>query len=262
MTPLSFYVLTLNSEKYLDRILGPVARVADELVVVDSGSADRTEAIAGAHGARFVSHPFRDFASQRLFALSQCTHDWVLSLDSDEVPDEDLVEALLELKAGDFRTEEGAQAFRVRRYWYALGRKIRAVYPIRCPDAPIRLVRQESAHFRHSSRVHETIEVPGRHVILEKGSITHHTFETPEEIERKLEQYTDLAALDLRDKGKRGSRVTALAHGSVSFLKWYFLKGSYLDGAAGWRMGRYAFEYVYRKYVKRMRLPAAEPTAG
>jgi glycosyltransferase involved in cell wall biosynthesis len=255
---LSFYVLTHNSEKYLDRILGPVSAVADELVVVDSGSSDRTAAIAKSHGARFVVHPFRDFADQRLFALSQCVHDWVLSLDSDEVPDEDFVEVLRSLKAQDFQTEEGAQAFRVRRYWYALGRKIRAVYPIRCPDAPIRLVRKESAHFRHSSRVHETIEVPGRHVILDKGSIAHHTFETPEEIERKLEHYTDLAALDLRDKGKHGSRMTALAHGSVSFVKWYFLKGSYLDGSAGWRMGRYAFDYVYRKYVKRMRLGEAE----
>ena len=253
-TPLSCYVLTRDSQKYLDRILAQAGRVADELVIVDSGSTDRTEAIAHSHRARFVVHPFENFATQRHFALTQCQHDWVLSFDSDEIPDDALVEALLDLKAADFHSEDGSRTFRLRRHWYALGKRVRAVYPIGSPDAPIRLVRKPDVHYLGAMRVHETPQGTTSRRILERGSIEHHTFETPEEIERKLEAYTSLAALDMRDKGKRGSRTAALLHGAVAFFKWYILRGSYRDGYAGWRMGRYAFEYVYLKYVKLMRL--------
>lgn len=252
--PLSFYVLTFNSEKYLDTILEKIQSVAEDIVVIDSGSSDRTEAIARKYTDRFRVRPFDNFVNQRNYGIAQCAHEWILSLDSDEIPDDDLLAALNRLKEEDFKGASGVDAYRITRYWYALGKRIHALYPVESPDAPVRLFRKSKAHFNESNYVHETIMGFEQVEDLSPGSIAHHTFETDEEIEKKLKQYTDLAAVDAKNKGKTGNPLSAVAHAVGAFVKWYFFKRAYKDGLVGFKMGQYAYRYTYQKYMKLMRL--------
>src|SRR6478752_2489012 len=117
--PLSCYLLTFNSEKYLPQILAALQPIADDLVLVDSGSTDGTAQIAEKYGARFIYRKFDNFKNQRNFAQDQCQHSWVFNLDSDEVPTAACIEAIAELKAKNFETEtNGPDAYRIERHWY------------------------------------------------------------------------------------------------------------------------------------------------
>ena len=100
MIKLSVYFVTLNEELRLPEALKKAALVADEIVVVDSGSTDKTEEIAAHHGARFIFHPWQSIGQQVSFAEKCCTHRWVLRLDADEVLSDELVKEILLLKEG------------------------------------------------------------------------------------------------------------------------------------------------------------------
>jgi glycosyltransferase involved in cell wall biosynthesis len=95
LTPLSVYVLTYNSERHLDKVLAAAKRVADDLLVVDSGSNDATLAITARHGARIVHRTFDNFRAQRLFANSVCLHQTVMFFDSDEIASDALIDECL-----------------------------------------------------------------------------------------------------------------------------------------------------------------------
>jgi hypothetical protein len=136
MTPLSIYVLTFNSEKYLSAILQAVAPLADDLLVVDSGSSDQTVAIATQCGARVLYRPFDDFRQQRDFAQQQCRHDHVFFLDSDEIPSPELVAHLQQLKQSGFQHD----AYAIQRDWIVMGQQVHALYPVGCPDYPVRII--------------------------------------------------------------------------------------------------------------------------
>ncbi len=246
MTALSAYILTHDSETYLAAILQKLAGAADELLIVDGGSTDRTLAIAREHGCRVVHRPLTDFREQRNFAQAQCANDMVLFVDSDELPSDELVQAIASLKERGF----GEDAYEVRREWYVLGRKVRAVFPVTSPDYPIRILDRRKVSFdERSRRVHETpfgfssvgrIEAP----------LHHYTFRSAEELERKLEHYTDIAAGDLRERGRRTRLLATLASPPAAFLKWYLVKGGWRDGALGLTLSAYAFRYTRLKYRK------------
>jgi glycosyltransferase involved in cell wall biosynthesis len=246
MTSLSAYILTHDSEAYLSAILQKLAGTADELLIVDSGSTDRTLAIALEHGCRVVHRTLTDFREQRNFAQAQCTHDMVLFVDSDELPSDELVEAIASLKAQGF----GQDAYEVRREWYVLGRKVRAVFPVTSPDYPIRILDRRRVSFdERSRRVHETpfgFSSVGRI----EAALHHYTYRSTEELERKLEHYTDIAAGELRERGSGTNRLTTLASPLAAFLKWYLVKGGWRDGALGITLSAYAFRYTRLKYRK------------
>lgn len=248
---LSCYILTYNSEKYLAAVLAAVNRVADDLVIVDSGSTDRTAEIAERFGARFIYRKFDDFKNQRNFAQDQCLHKWVFNLDSDEVPSEACINAIAELKKVGFREEEnGPEAYRIERHWYLLGRKVHCFYPVDSPDFPARLFRKDLVGFRDSSNlVHETISGFTR---TEKipGAVNHYSCDSIAELYGKLNRYTSLAARDLQNRGKKASRAKIWFSPIGAWFKWYIKKGGWKDGFVGYVLGRYAAEYSYQKYLK------------
>ncbi len=209
---------------------------------MDSGSTDRTLAIAREHGCRVVHRPLTDFREQRNFAQAQCTNDMVLFVDSDELPSDELVRAIASLKEQGF----GKDAYEVRREWYVFGRKVGAVFPVTSPDYPIRILDRRKVSFdERSRRVHETpfgFSSLGRI----EAALHHHTFRSTEELERKLEHYTDIAARDLRERGRRPGLLKVLASPPSAFLKWYLVKGGWRDGALG-------------THPERLRLPVHPP---
>lgn len=250
MIKLSAYVLTFNSEKYLKTILDKLSEVADELLVIDSGSTDTTQAIVNAHPlAHFIYHPFENFRDQRFFAEQTCAHDTVMFLDSDEIPDKHFIQSVQNLKNNGLAFE----AYTAERQWYALGKKIHSVYPVLSPDRPTRLYNKTKMSFANSRIIHEAPGGEGEWGELE-GTIVHHTFETKQELKRKLEHYTDIAAEHLVSRKKNISFYKLAFNPILAFSKWYFSKEGYKDGWTGLILSKYAFDYTRKKYSKARKL--------
>lgn len=246
MTPLSIYILTYNSERHLDQVLAAAKRVADDLLVVDSGSTDSTLDIAARHGARIVHRPFDNFRAQRLFANSQCKHEAVMFFDSDEIASDALIDEITAMKRAGFAHE----AYVVRRDWIVRGKLVHALMPVGCPDYPVRIYHRDKTDFTNH-RVHETplnLENVGRI----ESPLVHHTFESQAELTRKLDLYTDLAAADLANRGKWIGLLLLKQWFSPigAFGKWYFLRGNWRDGRLGLTLALYASAYTQRKYRK------------
>jgi glycosyltransferase involved in cell wall biosynthesis len=245
---LSCYILTHNSQEYLEQVIAPLQHVVDDLVLIDSGSTDRTKAIAEQYGARFIHRPLDNFKNQRNFALDQCQQTWVLSLDSDEVPDQSLVDALRIFKETAGTTN--IQALKIQRRWMVMGQEVQTFYPIKSPDFPLRLFRKDVVNFNdRSNMVHETPSGHEWEATLD-GFVRHYTFNKVEDLYRKLNLYTSIAAQDMAARGKKASWEKILFSPFAAWVKWYLIKQGFRDGAVGWVLGQYAYDYTLQKYLK------------
>lgn len=246
MESLSSYVLTKNSERYLGTILEKLGEFSDQILVIDSGSTDRTKEIAlQHHKVEWVFNKFSSFKEQRIFAEAMSRNDYVFFLDSDEIPDGEFVENIKLVKGKGFQYD----SYRIRRDWFVLGKRVKSIYPVTSPDRPIRLYNRKRVSFRDSNLVHETISGGGDSGVL-GGTVHHYTFESRSEFEEKLDRYSTLAALDLLERKRPTTLLHLAANPVFAFLKWYIFKEAYRDGKVGLRTGIYAFRYTYLKYVK------------
>src|SRR5262249_53574350 len=166
MNRLSACIITLNEEKNLSRVLVSLRGIADEIVVVDSGSTDGSEAIAREHGARFEFREWTNYAEQKNHAAAMATSEWILSLDADEVLSSTLQSALLDWKK---RTPQFDVYEVARKTWY-LGEWIR--HSGWYPDFKQRLYRKGAAEFAGS--LHESLQYEGKCGRL-AGDLLHYT---------------------------------------------------------------------------------------
>ena len=250
MEKISAYVLTQDSERYLKEILSHLVEVAEDVLVLDSGSQDSTRQIVESFpNVRFVYHKFENFKDQRTVAADTCLYDMVLFLDSDEIPAADFVEKVRQLKEEGFQH----QAYTIAREWNVLGKQIHSIYPITSPDHPVRMYRKSKVSFANSNLVHETPE-GFESVGKIESKIQHITFHTKEELFQKLEFYTDIAAQDLIKNKKTINTFKLLFSPLAAFYKWYIAKGGYKDGRVGIIIASYAYKYTQRKYQKAIRL--------
>ncbi len=234
---------TFNSARLLREVLPPLREIADEFVVLDSGSKDDTLEILRGFGIEAKHRPYSTHGEQMNAAAALAAHDWVLCIDSDEVADDRLVAAVRALKAG---TEpDPGDAYRLRREWYVLGRKVRAIYPVSSPDFPVRLFNRTRVRF-NDVPVDDKAQGFDRTEIL-AGGLRHDTFYSLDEVFQKLNTYTSRR---MRGEALNSSLVRAVMSGLFAFLKWYFYKGSWRDGRVGVVAGVYAGLYSFLKYFK------------
>jgi len=222
---ISIAIITKNEEERLPDCLRSVA-FADDILVVDSGSDDRTVQVAQSFGARILSEPWRGYSDQKQFAVDQCLHDWVLILDADErVPEKTAVEI-----GGVLRHSKGKfAAFSFRRKNYLHGRWIR-----RCgwwPDRIVRLVNRRRGRF-DGRPVHEKW-VPEGEVMALDAVIEHISFRKFSDLVSKMETYSNLSAEELAGRKARVNALAPLTHGIGMFLKTYFFELGLLDGFDG-----------------------------
>jgi glycosyltransferase involved in cell wall biosynthesis len=250
MAQLSVYLLTFNSARLLEQSLASLEGLADDLVVIDSGSSDQTEEIAARFGARFIRHTLTSFTDQRIFAVGQCRHDWVLTIDSDELLSPALRDRIAGMKASDFSCG-GAwpDAFGIRRDWYFLNRQISCFYPSRCPDHPIRLFRKDKASYVIGRHVHEAMSGFSRAMPIEE-SILHYTCDSIDDMYSKINAYSTLAAKDMEAKGQRSNWIKIFIVPWLIAVRWYVGFGGWRDGAIGIIHFRYVHDMVYQKYLK------------
>lgn len=242
MSKLSVCLLTHNSMRTLERCLTPALGIADEMVVVDSGSTDGSLEFLRSHGVKPIHQPYKTHASQMNFAIDLASNDWVLCLDSDEFLDTAILQAIAELKEV---LDDPAVGYRLQRYWQVLGREVRAIYPVSSPDHPLRLFNRTRVRF-NDQPVDDKASGAERRIVL-PGRVTHDTFFSLHEIFAKLNSYTSRL---VHHRDVPPSLWRALMSPSFAFAKWYFRKGAWQDGAVGLVTGVYAGLYTFLKYFK------------
>ncbi|HEY2008382.1 MAG TPA: glycosyltransferase family 2 protein [Rhizomicrobium sp.] len=246
---LSCYLLTHNSAKRLEEVLASLSGVADEIVVVDSGSSDRTLEIAAAFDARILERPMDSFSAQRAFAVSNCQHAWVLSVDSDEVLSTELAARIMALKEANFEHPSKPDAYAIKRRWFIMGREVHCFYPSHCPDFPIRLFLKEKALYSTDRKVHENMHGFSKAVRIDEP-ILHYSCDSIDAMYAKVNLYTSLAASDHRTRFGVPSLISIAIMPFAIAAKWYFLGRGWKDGYVGLIHARYVADSVYLKLAK------------
>lgn len=249
---LSVALITLNEAANLPRTLASIG-FADEIVVVDSGSCDGTQALARQAGARLLEEPWRGFADQKNFAIAQCSGTWILSLDADEEVSPALaaeIRALLD-------AEPACAAYKIPRLNHFLGHPLR--HGGYWPDPKLRLFRRDAARFGQRA-VHETMEVTGEGGIGQlKGHLIHLCYPTLEEYIEHMNRYSTAAAQQLAAKGRAPRSLPALlwqtiANPAATFLYNYIVRLGFLDGLPGLLQHLNHSVYIQWKYAKAWRI--------
>ncbi|MFH0910882.1 MAG: glycosyltransferase family 2 protein [Planctomycetota bacterium] len=243
MPKLTVLVPCLNAEALLRECLESVAPVADEILVVDSGSTDRTREIARAFTGRVLVHDYANSAAQKNWAIPQAAHEWVLVIDTDERATSELRRELRALLAG----EPAEDGFRILRQNYFFGTPIRHCGWER--DDVLRLFRRDRGRYEEK-RVHADVLVEGGRVGRLEGRLLHYTYTGFDQYLEKFGRYTTWAAEDLLDAGKRPTAWNLLARPAFRFFRMYVLRRGFLDGIPGLILCTLAAMSVFMKYAK------------
>lgn len=249
MNRVTVCLVAQNEQDNLPRVLRSVQDLADEIVVVDGGSTDRTAEIARDHGAKVIQRPFTNHADQKNFAASCASYAWILLLDADEELSPELRASLQQWKCGE---SEFAVYEMARLTWY-LGAWIR--HSRWYPDWQRRLYRRDKASF--SGAIHSAIRYDGQIGRLQ-GNLLHYTIRTFSEHEAKVEKYTTTVAREMFDQGKRNWRAAMWFASPWSWVHHFFLGAGFLDGYRGALIAQMAARGVRLKYRKLGKLVAAE----
>lgn len=247
---------TFNEEDNIGPALESVAW-ADELLVVDSFSSDRTVEIARRFTDRVISHEFASHGAQHTYADSLCTHEWVLVLDADERLTPELSDALQQIRAQGTEFDGFCMA---RRAWY-LGRWI--LHSGWYPDWQTRLYRRAVTRWE-GEPPHEAPKVQGRIERL-PGDLLHYTRRSLHEHVAVMNHYTDLAARSRFLQGRSVTNIQLAATPPWIFFRSYFLRQGFRDGWPGLVIAYLAASYVHLRQAKLLemhRLPLAMPAAA
>ena len=250
--PLSLVVIARDAAVEIAACLDSV-RFAAEALVVDSGSRDDTVAIARDHGARVLHRTFDGFGPQKRYAVAQAAREWVLCLDTDERLSPELAASIAALFA---RGEPPAAAYSFARRNRFLGRWL--AHGEGYPDWNVRLFDRRRARWTDDP-VHEHVVADGPIARL-PGDLLHASAESIDEYVAKQNRYTTLQAQAMHARGERAGTARIALSPIVRFLRFYVVKGGFLDGVAGFAhiaIGAFA---SFLKYVKLRALQARDPT--
>lgn len=244
---LSIAIVALNEEANLGRVLESV-RWADEIVVVDSGSTDRTCDIAREYGARVVHEPWRGYTGQKNYALELCTKDWILSLDADEEVSPELAVEIKQVLAGSMPLGGYFDGYSIPRKNLFLGRWMKhgGFYP----DPKLRLFRRGMA-YSTGRDPHDRFEmISGERTKHLKGAMIHHTYPTLILYLEHMNRYSSVWNRVPGAKARPFSINAIVLRPLFTFIYNYFIRLGFLDGREGLLLHLYHAGYVSWKYAK------------
>jgi glycosyltransferase involved in cell wall biosynthesis len=249
MPALTAILIAYNEELDLPRALASLKSVADEIILVDSGSLDRTCEIAKQFGARVFFRKVDSLAEQKNFAASFASHEWLLSIDCDEELDSELCASVLAWKQTIPETD-GYDFALMTNY---LGDWIR--HSGWYPDYKLRLYRRDRGKF--VSVLHEGVKIEGPVGRL-TGHLLHYTVRSLPEHKAKLDSLSTLAAQDMFARGRKAWRGAMILAPPWTFVQRLVFQLGVLDGWRGWLIAWLSGNYIYLKYRKLGRLLAGE----
>lgn len=251
--PLSVAVITLNEEKNLARCLESIREMAQEIVVIDSGSTDATAQIAEKFGAKFEFQKWPGHVAQKNIALQRCSQPWVLALDADEVVSPELAQSIRELLSAECR-ETG---FSINRRTQYLGEWIWHSW---YPEWRLRLVRRSQAQWTGRDP-HDKLEVQGETGTL-KGDLLHFSYPTLQDHLQRTMRYAQISARELHEAGQRARWYHFIFSPPSTFLKKILLRHGWRDGWRGWIIAFATCFGVFAKYAFLLEMQISPKTSA
>ena len=254
---ISATIITLNEAENIRAACESVGW-ADEILVIDSESADETREIAAECGARVIVNAWPGFAAQKQFAVDAASHDWIFSLDADERLSPELLASIKRLR--DVDESDLADAYRVARRAFYMGRWIHGGgwYP----DYQLRLFDRRRASWG-DRLIHESVTMnAGSRIETLRGDLLHYSMRDAAYHQRMIEErYAPLGARQMLRDGKRTTRLQSSVAGPLAFLRSFVLKGGWRDGRAGFTIARFAARHAALKHSILHELQRSEPPA-
>lgn len=240
---ISAVLITFNEERNISYAIRSVSW-ADEIIVVDSESTDRTRELAEELGARVLINPWPGFSTQKQLAVDHASNDWILSLDADE-----RVSDALRKEIDNIRNKGAtADGYRVPRLSYYMGRAIK--HGGWYPDLQLRLFDRRKGSW-NGAVVHESVKMNDvAKVERLRGDIIHYSVDGPAQHARMIEErYAPLGAQKMCDEGRRTSTLNAAFASWFAFLRAFILKLGFLDGLPGFWIAYFAAYHAFMKHM-------------
>lgn len=238
----SVVIITKNEAHIIGKVLGSLSGLSDDIVIVDSGSTDGTVEVCDRSGARVIHHIWKGYGEAKNTGNQAARHDWILSVDADEVLNDELRSSLQNVDLND-----RSAVYRFRRLNFFSGKLMR--HGVWSNDFPTRLFNRQVAAW-NLDEVHEGLDfnMQVRSVRL-KGSLFHYTAEDPASYRKKMAKYARLNAEKYHRRGKRSGPIKKYLSPLFSFIKFYFFRLGFLDGSQGLQICLIQSRYIHDKYT-------------
>ncbi|PLX04984.1 MAG: glycosyltransferase family 2 protein [Marinilabiliales bacterium] len=242
MVNISVVIIAFNEERDISRCLKSVVDIADEIVVVDSFSTDKTVEIAKSFGSKVITHEFNSYIDQKNYALKQAEYNIVLSLDADEELSKKLKNSILEVKKQGF-DYDGYSMNRLTRIgdkwinhsgWY--------------PDTKLRLFDKTKGKWAGLNPHDEFVYYDKSNIYKLNGDLLHHSFYSFEELKKQSDKFAKLGAKAYYKKGKKAPFLKIIFNPALRFIRDYFFNKGFLHGINGIRVSYNNSHSTYLKY--------------
>ncbi|MGL4358394.1 glycosyltransferase family 2 protein [Cetobacterium sp.] len=240
---ISVAMITFNEEKILRKTLESVKELADEIVIVDSGSTDSTEAIAKEFGVKFHTESWKGYGPQRNSAIEKCSGTWILNIDADEEISEELKRKIKEIVEDRSNSKD---IFKINRLSVCFGKELK--HGGWGTSYAVRLFRKGSGKFNDNT-VHEAFETDKKIYKIDED-ILHHSYLTMEDYFNRFNRYTTEGAKDYYKKGKKVSVFDIAVNPFYKFIRMYIFRLGFLDGVEGFVIASTSSLYSMIKYFK------------
>lgn len=244
MTKLSAVIITLNEERNIGRCIDSLQGIADEIIVVDSGSTDKTKAISKEKGAKFVFNEWAGYIAQKNHANKLAEHDYILSIDADEALSDELRKSILKEKE-NFT----ADAYEMKRLTNYCGKWIR--HGGWYPDRKLRLFHRDTYEWG-GERIHEQMVGKQPHTSIKRldGDLHHYSYYSIAQHIAQANHFTDMTAALAVEKGKDAGMIKIIFSPCVKFIRDYVIRLGFLDGYYGYVVCRISAQATFMKYAK------------
>ena len=239
---LSIGLITYNEEKNLTRTLDSIIEIANEIIIVDSGSTDKTLEIAGRYNASIYSEDWKGYGMQKNSVIEKCSSEWILLIDADEEISKDLRTKIKEI----ISDKNSKKIYKPNFTAVCFGKKIK--HGGWSNHYRVRLF-QKGAGKYNDREVHEKFITNEKPEILQE-EIFHHTYEDLEDYFVKFNRYTTESAIQYKKQNKKKNFILFYLDSIFKFFKMYILKAGFLDGYEGYLLAKLASFYVFAKYAK------------
>lgn len=243
MPEISVAIMTLNEERKIERCLKSISEVADEILVVDSFSTDRTEEICKKYGARFIQHKFDGYIEQRKYCIEHAAHDFVLCIDADEELSKELTSSIMQVKR-----EWTHDGYAMNRLNSICGHWIR--HSGWYPDRKVRLFDRRKMSVKGKNPHDEIVMHQGNTTGRLRGDLLHYTYDTVEDQIRQINRFTEIQAREKFERGKKACYLEVIFSPPYKFIRHYFFKLGFLDGYFGYLICRNMAHSTFLKHAK------------